>query len=225
MGANNSILAKRMDAAISANHAKVRAGQYEEGTGFTIRRIDAGKLVLPTGRICVIDAYGADCFPAMTRIVAPGSYSVDLVIAELPKDLPFGNDRCAFAVVTFSNSQVSSWEPVTAVASSGPCFTDSKPNKFVQEGGTGLFSPEAGAVHFAHLSQQFDQQLKMIRKQAKRYGAGEWVNYTPGQDQANVIICEGGMGDGTYECFVGLTDIGRMARLVVDFGICDPATA
>src|SRR6266404_7138400 len=116
MAANDSPLGKRMTVATSAKHAKVRPGQHEAGTTFTIRRIDAGRLVLPTGRICVADAYSADEFPPLNRIVPAGEYPVEIVVAELPEDLPFGNDRCAFiVVVTSGDPDVSSWEPVTAV--------------------------------------------------------------------------------------------------------------
>jgi hypothetical protein len=108
MPAGPDVIAKRMTVAISAKNAKVRAGQHEAGTGFSIRRIDAGKLALPTGRICVTDAYSADTFPPLNRLVPPGDYPVEMVIAELPKNLPFGDDRCAFIVVTFSDSKVSS---------------------------------------------------------------------------------------------------------------------
>jgi hypothetical protein len=225
MPASPDAVAQRMTVAISAKKAKVRPGQHEAGTAFSIRRIDAGKLVLPTGRICVTDAYSADEYPPLNRLVPPGDYPVEIVVAQLPEDLPFGNERGAFIVVAFSDAKVSAWEPVTAVAPAEPCFTDKRPHAFVQEGATGIFSPEAGAVHFAHMRQQFDQQLEVIRKQAKRFGMNDWINYRPGQDPANVIICEAGFGDGTFECFVGLTPAGRVARLVLDYDIADPATA
>jgi hypothetical protein len=73
--ASSDAVAKRMTVATSAKNAKVRAGQHEAGTPFNIRRIDAGKLVLPTGRICVTDAYSADEFPPLKRLVPPGDLS------------------------------------------------------------------------------------------------------------------------------------------------------
>lgn len=222
MVSKDETLAKRMNVALSAKAAKVRAGQHEEGTTFNIRRIEAGKLFLPSGRICVTDAYSADELPPLNRIVPIGEYAVELVIAEIPNNLSFGSDRCAFAIVTFSDSIIELWQPITAVKAADPCFTDENPNGIVQEGGTALFSPEAGEVHFAHLRQQRKDQLAMIRKLAKRFGSNEWTNYRPGDDASNVLIVEGGMGDGNYECFVGLTKVGRMARLVIDFGIGDP---
>lgn len=224
MAAGPDAMSKRMAVAVSANNAKVRAGRPGAGTAFGIRRIDAGRLVLPSGRICVTDAYSADEFPPLNRLVPPGDYPVEIVVAGLPGNLPYGNDCCAFIVVTFDDAAVPSWEPVTAVAPAAPCFTDERPYGFVQEGATGVFSPEAGAVHFSHLWRQFDQQVEAIRKGAKQFGRNDWINYRPGQDSANVILCEGGMGDGNYECFVGLTAVGRVARLVLDFDIADPAT-
>jgi hypothetical protein len=216
-------LAGRMNVALSARRAKVRAGEPEEGTEFTIRRIDTGKLRLPTGRICVTDAYSADMCPPLNRIVPPGEYPVELVIAELPKNIPFGNDRCAFAVVTFGAEPAGVWEPVTAVEPADPNFTEKRPNGFVQSGGTGLFSPEAAMVHFGNLWEQFEQRMEAIREQAQHYGRNDWVNYRPPDGLANVIICEGGFGDGTYYCFAGLTETGgRVTHLVIDFGIADP---
>src|SRR4051794_37460101 len=115
MAAAEDTLAKRMRVALSAKAAKVRAGQHEEGTAFNIRRINGGKLVLPTGQIGVPDAYGASEFPPLNRIVPQGEYPVELVIASIPKNLPFGDDRCAFVAVTFAKDAAASWEPITAV--------------------------------------------------------------------------------------------------------------
>ena len=120
MPASPDVVIKRMTVAISARNAKVRARQHEAGTPFAIRRIDAGKVVLPTGRVCVTDAYSADEYPPLNRLVPPGDYPVEIVIAQLPEDLPFGNERCAFIVVTFSDGKATSWEPVTAVATAEP---------------------------------------------------------------------------------------------------------
>ena len=225
MSGSSHVIAIRMAVAISGRTGKVRRGRHEAGTAFRIRRIDAGRLVLPTGRVCVADAYSADRIPPLNRLVPSGEHPVELVVARLPKRLPFGNERCAFIVVTFGDAEVASWEPATAVEAAPPCYTDSKPNVFVQEGATGLFSPEAGAAHFAHLRRNFDRHVAAIRRKAERFGINEWFNYRPGRGAANVIVCEGGFGDGSFECFVGLTTAGRVVRLVLDFDVADAATA
>jgi hypothetical protein len=223
MRVKQSMLERRMTVAITASSAKVRARQHEEGTSFKIRRIDAGMLLLPTGRICITDAYSADKYPPLNRIVPEGEYPVELVIAQIPKNLPFGNDRCAFVVVTFAREPVERWEPVTATETAEPCFTPEKPNGIVQGGGTGLFSPEAGLLHFARLHRNFDEHLEWIRSRSQQFGRQDWINYRPAKDKANVVIVEGGMGDGDYECFVGLSKIGRVLRVVVEFAIADSA--
>jgi hypothetical protein len=218
----NQTLVERMQVALTGTRGVVRQGQDEAGQPFTIRRVDAGKIVLPSGRICVADAFNADEFPSLNRIVPPGSYPVQIVIAELPKNLAFGNSRGAFLLVTFSKSVVTSWDTVTAVRAADPCFKDSDPNGFVQEGSSAIFSPEAGAVHFAHVHQQFDQQVKLIERQEKEEGMCRWSNYQPGQDRANVITCSGGFGDGTYHCYNGLDPAGHVTHLVIDFAIAGP---
>jgi hypothetical protein len=113
-------LPKRMTIALAAREGRVRKGQHEAGTRFRIRRIDAGKLELPSGRICVADAYMADQFPPLNRLVPPGQYPVELVIARLPKNIPFGDERCAFLIVTFAQNQPAKWESVTAIAEARP---------------------------------------------------------------------------------------------------------
>jgi hypothetical protein len=219
--ANGDSLDRLMRVALSASKGRVGPRRPEAGAAFPIRRIDAGRLVLPTGRLCVSDAYGGDGFEPLNRLVAPGDYPVELVIAELPEDLPFGSSRCAFLVVKFGRTMPSSWGPVTAVAPAEPNFMDDRPSAFVQSGATAVFSPEAGAIHFDLMGRQFDSQLELIRGQSSRFGMNEWANYRPGQDKANVIVCEGGYGDGVMECVVGLTAAGRVSHLVVDFNIAD----
>ncbi len=216
-------LAKRMTTALTAKSATVRKGQHEESTPFTIKRIDAGKLLLPTGRLSITDAYNADSYPPLNRLVPPNSCPVELVIAQIPRNLPFGGERCAFALIKISDKKTTSWEPVTAIEPADPCFTDANPNTFVQEGATTLFSPEAAAVHFAHLHQQFDDQLKSIRQQSQHFGSHDWLNYRPGHDEPNVILVEAGMGDGHYQCFAGLDPASRVTTFVIDFNIADPS--
>jgi hypothetical protein len=215
-------LKARMSTAIQAHRGRVRPGRHEAGTPFTIRRIDAGRLKLPTGRLCVADAFWGEPFAPLNRILPAGDYPVELAIAELPQNLPFGGQRCAFMIVRTSDNAPASWEPVTATEATHACFEDKAPNQFVQEGGTAIFSPEAGAVHMAHMAQQHDAQIEAIEKQSQRFGINDWCNFVPGPDSANMVICHGGFGDGYYHCYVGLTPAGRVARVVVDFDIADP---
>ena len=218
----NDALSERMRVALTGTHGAVREEQHEAGQSFTIRRVDAGKIVLPSGRICVADAFSPDVFPPMNRIVPPGSYPVQIVIAELPQNLPFGNARGAFLVVQFSEAQVVSWEAATAVSAADPCFDDDDPNGFVQEGYSAVFSPEAGAAHFARVYQQFDEHANLIEGLVQKIGHCDWCNYRPGEDAANVIVCSGGFGDGTYHCYNGLDAAGRVTHLVIDFEIAGP---
>src|SRR5260221_13417368 len=96
------LLIRRMNVATDGARGVIRKHQHHAGQAFAIRRIDLGKIVLPTGRIGVNDAYSPDEYPPLNRLVPPGEYPVELVVAEIPKDLPFGNDRAAFLLVTFS---------------------------------------------------------------------------------------------------------------------------
>lgn len=216
-------LTRRLTLALNGKRGVAR--RHHPGQPFPIRRIDAGPIFLPTGRICATDAYEGDDTPPLNRIVPPGEYAVEIVVAQRPQNLRFGNERAAFLLVKFAPGDPAAWTPLTAVAPADPNFLDEEPHAFVQEGATAIFSPEAGAVHFAHLKQQFDEQLKLLRKQAQRFGSNDWLNYRPGQDRPNLILVEGGFGDGTCYCYAGLSPAGRMTHLVIDFDVADPAEA
>ena len=209
--------------ALFARRAKVRAGAHEEGTEFTIRRIHAGKLLLPTGRICVTDAYRADTWPPLNRIVPAGEYGVELVIEELPDDLPFGNDRCTFAVVTFGADAAGAWEPATAVEPADPNFTGKRPNGFVQSGGTGLLSPEAAV---------FTSQLEEVstsgssNSAVRRTITAAMTRSTTACRRARRTSSSARAASGTALTTVSPDSPstgGRVTHLVIDFGIADPS--
>lgn len=197
-----------------------------EGAPAVLQRIDAGKLVLPTGRICVTDAYSPDEWPALNVLVPSGSYPVQLVIADIAKTnrQTMCGKRFAFMLVTFTEEPVERWSPMTAVKSADPCFTDEAPHALVQEGMTAVTSPEAADAHFA--AYRRDETLPdRLRERHQRIEYSHWLNYVPGEEPANMIMCEGGFGDGTLYCFGGFTRQGRLARLVVDFAVAVPVAA
>ena len=99
---------ERMKVALNGTSGFVRDEQYEAGQAFNIRRLDVGAIFLPTGLFCVADTFNADEFPPLNRIVPPGEYSAQIVIAELPRNIPFGNPRGAFLVIKFSDVQPTS---------------------------------------------------------------------------------------------------------------------
>jgi hypothetical protein len=77
-------------------------------------------------------------------------------------------------------------------------------------------------LHFAQLQKRYDRLIRTIRAKSQHFGRNDWINHRPQKGAANLVLCEGGFGDGTYHCFVGLTPAGRVARLVIDFDIAGP---
>lgn len=197
-------------------------GLFQDPFGRTgqarLRRIDAGQIVLPTGRICVTDALSADEFPPLNVMVVPGEYRVEIVLAQPPKRL--GSARGAFIVVRFSKEPLEVWQPITAVSPADPCFTDEMPNAMVQEGGIGIFSFESAAAHLAR--RRRDRRfVNQILSRSKAEGNCEWLNFRPGRSKENAIFCAGGLGDGTCFCAGGFAKTGRLACLVVDYAFMD----
>jgi hypothetical protein len=91
-------LFQRLDAAIGGNRAILR-DPWGETYPARLRRIDAGKLVLPTGRMCVADAFSSTEFPPLNVLAAPGEFPVEVIVAQPPKRV--GPARGAFVVITF----------------------------------------------------------------------------------------------------------------------------
>ena len=210
---------RRLDLAIAGKRGRIRAEQYNGGSPLRLDRVSAGKLSLPTGRIVVTDAYCATEYPPLSILVAPGRYPIDIVLAKFARRID--SARGAFLVVTFSSDKVVLWLPVTAVAAADPCFTDESPNSFVQEGATGVFSAESAAIHFAGMKDPV-KHARRLGKHEHREGNCDWLNYRPARGPENAILCRGGYGDGTYQCYAGHGPNARVARLVIDFNVAQP---
>src|SRR5690242_7358309 len=98
------IITRRMELAVYGKRGVLQEGQYHAGQPLKIRRLEIGKLLLPSGRICVADAYSATEFPPLNILVPPGAYPVEVALAQFSKRI--GSDRGAFLVVTFSVADI-----------------------------------------------------------------------------------------------------------------------
>lgn len=85
-----------------------------EGTPaeFTFRANRIGNIHLPTGRLCVTDAYSADHYPPINRIVKSGSFGVEAVLADSVNGAGL-NDWVAFLWCGFplNESLRGNWRP------------------------------------------------------------------------------------------------------------------
>lgn len=197
---------------------------YVEGSRVTLSRVGAGTLRLPTGRICVTDAYSADVYTPLNRIAPSGDYPVTCVLAEIGQQ-GYSGGRIAFVVVTFVDAPVAHWTDITSVEPAPPCFVDADPNVVVQEGGLGLFSMESAEEHFALLRRDYEGHVNHLKELRKSHRKRGWFEYAPGTQGAHAFIIDGGLGDGKARCWCGLTQVGRLARLVIDYNIALPSLA
>jgi hypothetical protein len=139
--------------------------------------------------------------PPLDRAVAPGSYPVDLAIAQLPDQ-----QRVAALRVTF-----------------GP----GTPTRFIAAGDYGV-DAGLGCVMDAATAPLLRQAMDAVPDDANYYDAviasqladRDWLDHHPVADlPSNVIIVHSGWGDGLYTSCWGLDDRDQPLWLVTDFEV------
>jgi hypothetical protein len=145
------------------------ARAFRDGERFgdaTMRVVEVGELVLPTGRIVACDpGYTRSSYEsAYTRAVPPGHYPVQLAL--LAKDVwPANNpfrEKVACARVRFQEVSVERWEMALQ-----PCWDPStlEPGYYLGygvDGGKGCFLDEAALSHIPDEQPAFDQAFHEV---------------------------------------------------------------
>lgn len=194
----------------------------------TYDRFFAGNLKLPTGEVvCTDPLYRELGFP-QSWTVAPGEYPVYLYIG---LDDDFGG-RVAYAELSFKDEVPVSWG-LSLI--SEELLSDDFEKKM-----NGMFPVEAGLGSFSDYStwktynQEMDdfyrnnpegnfyndvleEHFKANADVPKASRGEDWINYTPVDSNANIIMFGSGWGDGIYPRYVGFDRNGGVVKLVADF--------
>src|SRR5271170_6328653 len=182
--------------------------RYEDAFGSGNEIFSIGKLHLPTGTIAACDPFFcADAIP-YTRSVPPGSYVVQLRIAQ-----PEGwGARVALARILFKAEA----ETVAIKQASSPApwpssfFVDSGLASFMDETARAAFANVLAKFYLAHPKGNYftDVLLSELRDQAVASGfpggSGRSCIHNLPRPGLNVAIFASGLGDGAYESFWGL---------------------
>ncbi|MBX9628434.1 MAG: DUF4241 domain-containing protein [Gemmataceae bacterium] len=210
--------------------------------------VDAGELVLPTGRVVACDpAYlqtdGLDRQPPYTRTVTPGRYPLRLSLAH-PVARPELSRTVVAAMVWFGDNGPVAWEmalrpgqdPATlplghffgyGVDGGTGCFADARVVELLQpereEFARRALEPrKVGVVTWDDM---LSERTPFFRQPAEGWGrgpsrAGWYVEVLADADGgANLVAFPSGIGDGSYASYWGLDAAGEPCRLVTDFGI------
>lgn len=178
-----------------------------------IEKIDLGELVMSSGRLIVGDPLPGLIGDPLARIVAPGAYPVTLFRH---------GDWNAYAVVKFSESQISSWELATDESGSSELVGN------VDSGFASFMDAET-----RQLIERRDQREQQFNPDYSDYLFGALFMDLPSeaggihlpdpQDKRNVVVFSSGFGDGSYPVWWGLDSRGEVAAILCDLQVI-PAT-
>jgi hypothetical protein len=189
------------------------------GQEVTIALEDAGRVVLPTGRLVASDAMIITDAVPFTEVLPPGPHAVSV----LRVDFADGDRRIAAAMIRVSTNEPVRWQ-LALVAGQDPAILG--PDEVFGYGvdsGTGVFtSPEAVArLRDLRIFLDYSKAVNAgLSPDDRRFvpAVGIEVDRATG---ANVVAFESGFGDGAYPSFIGLDRDGRPAVVMTDFGILD----
>jgi hypothetical protein len=196
---------------------------YEDAFSSRHDVILLGPLNLPSGTVVACDPFFAGIAVPVARTVPAGEYDVQLRRAESSGEGP----RIALARIVF--------QPGTTPATYERAMkegTDS--NLYSVESGLGSFMDEVTRRQFVDVMAQYyhlepdanyysAKLAPEFKKSALHPGdpddAGAWaMHYLPGSS-LNVAMFASGLGDGAFESFWGLSDLGEIVSLTTDFRI------
>lgn len=174
--------------------------QTDDGEFVTTRIMDAGALVLPTGRIVVSDPILDPFNKPFSVAVAPDNYPVLLSLIK---------DDVALVMVNFAEGPPVRWQRTKpenfGVDSVTGCLMDHKVSRFLRR--------KAVEDKYDRYSRRFQDALQE--------NEGLWGNYCVDRSTgANVVLFRTWGGDGTFPSFFGYNAGGEVVCLVTDMFLC-----
>ncbi len=218
-----------------------------DGEGFgedTIRVVEVGTLVLPTGRIVACDpSYLVGNFePAYMRGVPPGRYPVRLSLL-VNSGTPKEYETVACAAIHFADVPVDRWETALrpgwdertlrpgqlfgyGVDAGQGCFADEQAVSFLapdQERYRTIILTQTlyggWAEHMATMPPALRGLLTIDRDWENEPSHWGRITLVDPDTRANIIAFRSGIGDGRYASYFGLGADGSVTCLVTDFGL------
>lgn len=183
--------------------------------GWTLRRQEAGSLLLPTGRIVACDPSvisGEE--EAFVRTVASGSYPVSLILATDTEQA-----RVAAAIVRFSDAAPVSWERARTVEDD-----DLEMTGYGVDSATGCFLDSSALAIVATELEPTGQWEQLVEEAMEIAPNDDWFSANIPVSQSpptNAIAFSSGFGDGLYASWFGLDTSGTVVCLLTDFEVVE----
>lgn len=189
---------------------------WASGSECEIGLVAAGDVSLPTGSIVVADPDLAmsplEEADVVAAVVAPGRYAVSLSVATWSQSpnpaFPSPMRRICAAKVHILSEKVVRWRPARTSKESDV----EVPLGIPVDSGTVAFFDFSAREWLSGL-QSDDQHWKRALEYMDR---DLYAHFEDQQSSANVVMFECGMGDGVYDVWLGLTNDGDTAEIVID---------
>ena len=196
---------------------------FKTDTASFLRVVPLGKLYLPTGRLYCCDPFLSHEVNALEWEVRPGSFDVELCVAELPDWGP----RVALARLLLSKQDPVAWREATFL------IDDNRQSEFRVDAGLACFMDRQtrdllvrtiNEFHKEEKHNYYDDVLAAEFKQhanpSNPYDVGNWALHYPLQgDPRNIAMFASGLGDGLFTSYWGVDVEGRPSMLVADFDV------
>jgi len=178
--------------------------------GYTIDlvRVAVGSVCLPTGRVIACDPLYVHEATVIKVPPTPGAFEVDLLVARATRGGETLDERIACARLRFRDKPAARFEAVYG---------------YGVDNATGCFTDEVGANRLRSMNDEAFESFweRMRREEDEVYvDTRSWATLELDPDSgANIVVFTSGYGDGGYDVYVGLDDVGRPVSLVTDFGL------
>jgi hypothetical protein len=192
------------------------------GREATVRVVTEAELRLPSGRLVAAEPWSnlgdsAESY-AFTQHVAPGTYPVELIIADYRDPAHTQGHRrfteVAAARLVVRDAPVVKWRLAVREGEDEAMLTDDEYYGYAVDGGTGSFGSLEVFNVLAHSEAADD--LAYIAGDLER--ADEVGIYSDEESGTNLVMFRSGGGDGCYATWVGYAAGGEVACFVTDFG-------
>lgn len=184
---------------------------WPDGAESVSRVVQVASLAGPTGRIaaCGIESVlnSAEFIDRPVAVAPAGQYPLILSIASFPPNeyFPNGFERVAAAGLRLRPSVIRTW---------------SKSDRALDiDAGTGCFFDLAHSGALIEMSEQPDADLAVIQETLEK----RFTVRPSAANPAEVAFFECGMGDGSYDLWIGYEDSGGAGMLLADLELLDHA--
>lgn len=183
-----------------------------------IEKIEAGKLVLKTGRVIATDPILMYDDESYSISVRPGTYTVNLYLGII-KDKP---KQSVLAEIVINEEETVKWEMALFKGESSKGFAKDEFMGYEVENGLGCFMDESIMEKLDVMDERdLDNYEKIIREKIKKSETSCAEIFLDQTNSGNIVIFPSGWNTGTFPTYYGFNKDNKLTRFVTDFMVIE----